>query len=126
MKMLYSKDQLPNLFQKIDDLIVGSGFEVYHEPAPKYIMGPNWTDELREKNGYTLVNGEWFTVTPVKAQWDVFKKDLEQLMNDLSDQRKKMDMQQRRLWEMEYGLRVAEKALTNSLKLKQEMVDNDI
>ena len=55
--MLYSKDQLPDIFKKIDDLIVGSGFKSYKEPAPKYIMGPNWTDELREKNGYTLIDG---------------------------------------------------------------------
>lgn len=115
MKMLYSKDQLPDIFQKIDDLIVGSGFKSYKEPAPSYIMGPNWTDELREKNGYTLIDGEWYTVKPVQAVWDVFKKDLEQMMDDMSDQRKKMDRQNRRLYEMEYGLRVARKSLEKSL-----------
>jgi hypothetical protein len=115
MKMLYSKDQLPDVFQKIDDLIIGSGFKSYKEPAPSYIMGKNWTDELREKNGYTLIDGEWYTVIPVQAVWDVFKKDLEQMMDDMSDQRKKMDRQNRRLYEMEYGLRVARKSLEKSL-----------
>jgi hypothetical protein len=119
--MLYSKDQLPDVFQKIDDLIIGSGFKSYKEPAPSYIMGPNWTDELREKNGYTLIHGEWYKVNPVKDVWDEFKKDLERLMDDMSDQRKKMENQQRRLYEMEYGLRVAEKALKTSLKLTQEL-----
>jgi hypothetical protein len=123
MKMLYSKDQLPDIFQKIDDLIVGSGFKSYKEPAPSYIMGPNWTDELREKNGYTLIDGEWYTVKPVQAVWDVFKKDLEKMMDDMSDQRKKMENQQQRLYEMEYGLRVAEKALKTSLTLQQEFAN---
>ena len=113
--MFYSKDQLPDYFQKIDDLIVGSGFKSYKEPAPTYIMGKNWTDELREKNGYTLIDGEWYTVKPVQAVWDVFKKDLEKMMDDMSDQRKKMDRQNRRLYEMEYGLRVAAKSLKKSL-----------
>jgi hypothetical protein len=122
--MLYSKDQLPDVFQKIDDLIVGSGFKSYKEPAPSYIMGKNWTDELREKNGYTLIDGEWFIVKPVQTVWDVFKKDLEGMMDDMSDQRKKMENQQRRLYEMEYGLRVAEKALITSQKLMQEAIDN--
>lgn len=119
--MLYSKDQLPDVFKKIDDLIVGSGFKSYKEPAPSYIMGPKWTDELREKNGYTFIDGEWYRVNPVKDVWDEFKKDLERLMDDMSDQRKKMENQQRRLYEMEYGLRVAEKALKTSLKLTQEL-----
>jgi len=122
--MLYSKDQLPDLFQKIDDLIVGSGFKSYKEPAPKYIMGPNWTDELRQSNGYTLIDGEWFKVTPIQNYWDYFKKDLEKLMDDMSNQGKKLGLQQRRLYEMEYGLRVAEKALITSQKLMQEAIDN--
>ena len=124
--MLYSKDQLPEVFKKIDDLIIGSGFKSYKEPAPSYIMGPNWTDELREKNGYTLIDGEWFQVNPVQDVWNVFKKYLERLMDDMSDQRKKMEVQQRRLYEMEYGLRVAEKSLKTSLKLQQDLLNNDI
>jgi len=123
MMMLYSKDQLPDVFQKIDDLIVGSGFKSYKEPAPTYIMGQNWTDELREKHGYTLIDGEWFIVNPVQEVWDAFKKDLEKMMDDMSDQRKKMENQQRRLYEMEYGLRVAEKALKTSLTLQRELTN---
>ena len=124
--MLYSKDQLPEIFKRIDDLIIGSGFKSYKEPAPKYIMGPNWTDELREKNGYTLIDGEWFQVNPVQNVWDVFKKDLESLMDDISNQRKKMDVQQQRLYEMEYGLRVARKSLEKSLQLQQELLKNGL
>ena len=124
--MLYSKDQLPEIFKRIDDLIIGSGFKSYKEPAPKYIMGPNWTDELREKNGYALIDGEWFKVDPVQNVWDDFKKDLEKLMDDISDQRKKMDVQQQRLYEMEYGLRVARKSLEKSLQLQQELLKNGL
>jgi len=124
--MLYSKDQLPEIFKRIDDLIIGSGFKSYKEPAPKYIMGPNWTDELREKNGYALIDGEWFKVDPVQNVWDSFKKDLEKLMDDISDQRKKMDVQQQRLYEMEYGLRVARKSLEKSLQLQQELLKNGL
>ena len=121
--MIYSKDQLPEIFSKIDDLITGSKFQVYKKPAPIYISGPNWTDELREKNGYTLIDGEWYTVTPVQEYWDVFKKDVEKLMENISEQSHKIDNQQRMLYEMEYGLRVAEKALKNSLKLQQDLIN---
>ena len=124
--MLYSKDQLPDIFKKIDDLLIGSGFKSYKKPAPKYIMGPNWTDELREKNGYTLIDGEWFEVKAVEAEWDVFKKDLESLFDNISEQRAKIGLQQRKLWEMEYGLRVAAKALNNSLKLTQDSINNEL
>jgi hypothetical protein len=121
--MIYSKDQLPEIFSKIDDLITGSRFQVYKKPAPIYISGPNWTDELREKNGYTLIDGEWYIVTPVQEYWDVFKKDVEKLMENISEQSHKIDNQQRMLHEMEYGLRVAEKALKNSLKLQQDLIN---
>ena len=117
LKMLYNKDQLPDIFQKIDDLIVGSGFKSYKEPAPAYIMGDRWNDELREKNGYTLIDGQWYKVNDVQAVWDVFKKDVEELMGNIAEQRDKIDIQHRRIYEMEYGLRVAEKALKNSLAI---------
>jgi len=121
--MIYSKDQLPEIFSKIDDLITGSGFQVYKKPAPIYISGPNWTDELREKNGYTLIDGEWLQVVPVQDYWDSFKNDVEKLMDDISKQCYKADKQQQMLYEMEYGLRVAEQTLKNSLKLKQDLQD---
>jgi hypothetical protein len=53
----------------------------------------------------------------VQAVWDVFKKDVEGLMDNIAEQRDKIDIQHRRIYEMEYGLRVAEKALKNSLAI---------
>ena len=117
LKMLYNKEQLPDIFQKIDELITASGLQTYKEPAPAYIMGDRWNDELREKNGYTLIDGEWYKVNKVQAVWDVFKKDVEELMDNIAEQREKIDIQHRRIYEMEYGLRVAEKALKNSLAI---------
>jgi hypothetical protein len=115
--MLYNKEQLPDIFNKIDELISASGIKNYKEPAPIYIYSDRWNDELREKNGYTLIDGEWYKVNDVQAVWDVFKKDVEGLMDDISEQREKIDIQHRRIYEMEYGLRVAERALKNSLAI---------
>lgn len=115
--MLYNKEQLPDIFNKIDELISASGIKNYKEPAPAYIMGDRWNDELREKNGYTLIDGQWYKVNDVQAVWNVFKKDIEELMDNIAEQREKIDIQHRRIYEMEYGLRVAEKALKNSLAI---------
>ena len=117
LNMLYNKDQLPDIFNKIDELISASGIKNYKEPAPIYIYSDRWNDELREKNGYTLIDGDWYKVNDVQAVWDVFKKDVEGLMDDIAEQRDKIDIHQRRIYEMEYGLRVAERALKNSLAI---------
>ena len=122
--MLWSKDDLPKIFSRIDDLITGSGFKSYKEPAPEYTLGPRWTDENRIDHGYQLIEGEWCKLTPVADYWSVVKKDIERMMDEKSQLSKELRLAKRRIYEMEYGLRVAEKALINSQKLLQETIDN--
>jgi hypothetical protein len=124
MKMLWNKNDLPKIFSRIDDLITGSGFKSYKEPAPAYALGPRWTDENRISHGYQLIEGEWCELTPVADYWSVVKKDIEKMMDEKSQLSKELILAKRRIYEMEYGLRVAEKALINSQKLLQENIDN--
>jgi hypothetical protein len=46
------------------------------------------------------------------------------MMDEKSQLSKELRLAKRRIYEMEYGLRVAEKALINSQKLLQENIDN--
>ena len=55
-------------------------------PAPDYINGKNWNDELREKNGYTkLESGSWATVINVQDYLDKLEKDILELHQNYKD-----------------------------------------
>lgn len=88
-------------------------------PAPDYINGKNWNDELREKNGYTkLEDGSWATVINVQDYLDKLEKDILELHQNYKDALARGDKAIRQKREMEYGLRVAAKSLQKSLAIK--------
>jgi hypothetical protein len=88
-------------------------------PAPDYINGKNWNDELREKNGYTkLESGSWATVINVQDYLDKLEKDILELHQNYKDALARGDKAIRQKREMEYGLRMAAKSLQKSLAIK--------
>lgn len=93
-------------------------------PAPDYTNSKNWTDELREKNGYTkLEDGSWATVINVQDYLDKLEKDILELHQEYKNALIRGDVAIRQKREMEYGLRVAGKALEKSLAITKEMID---
>lgn len=88
-------------------------------PAPDHTNGRNWTDELREKNGYTkLEDGSWATVINVQDYLDKLEKDILDLYQSYKNAITRGDKAIRQKREMEYGLRMAAKSLNKSIAIK--------
>lgn len=118
--MFYGRESISDRIEYIRGVMTG----VVIVPAPEYINGKNWTDELREKNGYTkLEDGSWATVIDCQAYLDKMKKDMLEVYDNYQDSLKKKDILMWKNREMEYGLRVAGKALEKSLAITREMLD---
>ena len=118
--MFYGRESISDRIEYIRGVMTG----VVIVPAPEYINGKNWTDELREKNGYTkLEDGSWATVINVQDYLDKLEKDILELHQEYKNALIRGDVAIRQKREMEYGLRVAGKALEKSLAITKEMID---
>jgi hypothetical protein len=94
------------------------------EPMPKYKEGERWTDEFRTRDGHTkLADGTWVTIVKVTTWVEKLKKDTTELYEQNQQTNRELSLAKRRIYEMEYGLRVAEKALKNSLALTKEIIN---
>ena len=72
---------------------------------------------------YKLADGTWVTIHKVTTWVEKLKKDTTELYEQNQQTNRELTLAKRRIYEMEYGLRVAEKALKNSLALTKEMID---
>lgn len=118
--MFYGRESISDRIQYIRGLMTG----VVIVPAPTYIHGKNWTDELREKNGYTkLEDDSWATVIDCQEYLNKMEKDMLEVYDNYQDSLRKNNVLQWKNREMEYGLRVAGKALEKSLAITKEMLD---
>jgi hypothetical protein len=121
--MFYGKDMVTKDF----DLLINklSEQELFlFEPMPNYKTGERWTDEFRVRDGHTkLADGSWVTIIKVTTWVEKLKKDTEDLYEQNIKQTRENALLKRQRREMEYGLRVAEKALKNSLALTKEMIN---
>jgi hypothetical protein len=121
--MFYGKDMVTKDF----DLLINklSEQELFlFEPMPSYKTGERWTDEFRIRDGHTkLADGSWVTIIKVTTWVEKLKKDTTELYEQNIKQSRENTLLKRQRYEMEYGLRVAEKALKNSLALTKEMIN---
>ena len=121
--MFYGKDMVGKDF----DLLINklSQQELFlFEPMPSYKNGERWTDEFRIRDGHTkLADGNWVTIIKVTTWVEKLKKDTEDLYTSYQTNLQEIQLLKQQRREMEYGLRVAEKALKNSLALSKEMID---
>lgn len=120
--MIWNEESLVEIYERLDQLIA-LGQENYSTDAPEYIFGKNWNDELRNKNGYIEIDGKWQRLTPVVDYWSSVKNDIRSILKEKKRLSEEVQMLKRKNYEMEYGLRVAEKALKNSLAITREMLD---
>jgi hypothetical protein len=121
--MIWNKEDIDKIDEKLQQLITASGIDTYYNEVPKYIFGPNWTDELRIKNGYEQVEGVWIQKESVADYWSTKMNDVRSLMKEKNRLSGELQLARQRMREMEYGLRVAQKALKNSLAITKEMID---
>jgi len=119
--MFYGKESIE---ERVEQLREAVSWCTVHIPAPSYCMGERWTDEHRIKHGYTqLEDGSWATVIDVDVYLDKMKQDMIEVYDNYQDSLSKNRLLTQKNHEMEYGLRVAEKALKKSLELTKEMID---
>ena len=117
--MIYDKKDVEEMSEKVQRLITASGIDILYEPAPTYIQGPNWTDELREKNGYKQVEGIWVKEVSNADYWTAKMKDVCAMVDERKRLNEELSLARRKLYEMEYGLRVAQKSLNKALTMEK-------
>jgi hypothetical protein len=121
--MFYGKDMVEENFDVLLQKLEQQELFLF-EPMPKYKEGERWTDEFRVRDGHTkLADGTWVTIHKVTTWVEKLKKDTTELYEHNQKTNRDLNLAKRRIYEMEYGLRVAEKALKNSLALTKEMIN---
>jgi hypothetical protein len=121
--MFYGKDTIEENFDVLLRKLEQQELFLF-DPMPSYKTGERWTDEFRIRDGHTkLADGSWVTIHKVTTWVDKLKKDTTELYEQNQQTNRELSLAKRRIYEMEYGLRVAEKALKNSLALTKEMIN---
>ena len=119
--MFYSKDMIENDF----DLLINKleKQELFlSEPMLSYKTDERWTDEMRIRDGHTkLADGSWVTIHKVSTWVEELKKGSTELYDENQKAYREIALLKLQKHEMEYGLRVAEKALKSSLALTKEI-----
>lgn len=119
--MIWNEEDIDKIDENLQRLITASGIDTYYNEVPKYIFGPNWTDELRIKNGYEQVEGDWTQKESVADYWSAKINDVRSLMKEKNRLSKELQVARQKMREMEYGLRVAQKSLNKAIN----MTEND-
>lgn len=121
--MFYGKDSIEDNFDVLLQKFQQQELFLF-EPMPKYKEGERWTDEFRIRDGHTkLADGSWVTIHKVTTWVEKLKQDTIETYDNYQDALRKNRLLVQKNREMEYGLRVAAKALKNSLELTKEMID---
>ena len=121
--MFYGKESIDNQFNPLLNKLEQQELFLF-EPIPSYKLTERWTDEFRIRDGHTkLADGTWVTIHKVTTWVHQLKKDTTELYEQNTKQSREISLLRQQRYEMEYGLRVAEKALKNSLALTKEMID---
>jgi hypothetical protein len=121
--MFYGKDMVEKNFDILLQKLEQQELFLF-EPMPSYKEGDRWTDEFRIRDGHTkLADGSWVTIHKVTTWVEKLKKDTADLYEQNTKQYREIQLLKKQKYQMEYGLRVAEKALKNSLALTKEMIN---
>ena len=121
--MFYGKESIENNFDVLLQKLEQQELFLF-EPMPSYKNGERWTDEFRIRDGHTkLADGTWVTIHKVTTWVEKMKQDTIEVYDNYQDALRKNRLLVQKNREMEYGLRVAGKALKNSLELTKEMID---
>jgi hypothetical protein len=121
--MFYGKETIEQNFSLVLNKLEEQELFLF-EPMPSYKLNDRWTDEFRIRDGHTkLADGTWVTINKVPTWVEKLKKDTEDLYTSYQTNLQEIRLLKQQRYEMEYGLRVAEKALKNSLALTKEMIN---
>jgi hypothetical protein len=116
--MFYGKDSIENQFDPLLKKLEEQELFLF-EPMPSYKNGERWTDEFRIRDGHTkLADGTWVTVHKVTTYLEAIQKSVIELYEQNQRIYKELDVLKQQKYEMEYGLRVAQKSLNTALNMK--------
>ena len=116
--MFYGKDSIESQF---DPLLKKLGEQelFLFEPMPSYKLNERWTDEFRIRDGHTkLDDGSWVTIHKVTTYVQSIQKSVTDLYEQNRKLYKELNIFKQQKYEMEYGLRVAQKSLNKALNMK--------
>jgi hypothetical protein len=116
--MFYGKDSIENQFNPLLKKL-GEQELFLFEPMPSYKLNERWTDEFRIRDGHTkLDDGSWVTIHKVTTYVQSIQKSVTDLYEQNRKLYKELNILKQQKYEMEYGLRVAQKSLNKALNMK--------
>jgi hypothetical protein len=81
--------------------------------------GSKWCDEYRIRDGHTkLDDGSWVTIHKVTTFLEKMKQDTIEVYDNYQDALKNNSALKKQRYEMEFGLRHAQKSLSKALAMK--------
>ena len=115
--MFYGKDMVTKDFDLLLKKLSEQELFLF-EPMPEYKNGARWTDEFRIRDGHTkLADGTWVTIIKVTTWVEKLKKDTEDLYTSYQTNLQEIQLLKQQKYEMEFGLRTAQKSLQTALSL---------
>jgi hypothetical protein len=118
--MFYGKDSIENQFDPLLKKLEEQELFLF-EPMPSYKLNEKWTDEFRIRDGHTkLDDGSWVTIHKVTTYVQSIQKSVTHLYEQNQELYKELNLLKQQKYEMEYGLRVAQKSLNTALNMKGE------
>ena len=116
--MFYGKDMVTKDFDLLINKLEQQELFLF-EPMPTYKEGERWTDEVRIRDGHTkLADGSWVTIIKVTTWVEKLKKDTEDLYTSYQTNLQEIRLLKQQRYEMEFGLRSAQKSLNKALAMK--------
>jgi hypothetical protein len=116
--MFYGKDMVTKDFDLLINKLEQQELFLF-EPMPSYKEGERWTDEVRIRDGHTkLADGSWVTIIKVTTWVEKLKKDTEDLYTSYQTNLQEIRLLKQQRYEMEFGLRSAQKSLNKALAMK--------
>lgn len=117
--MFYDKESITERVALIRNKTSG----VIRIPMPEYKLSERWTDEFRIRDGHIkLEDGTWVTEVIVEEYLGKMEQDILELYDNYQDSLKNNTLLRQKNREMEYALRVGEKALKNALAMTKELI----
>ena len=119
--MFYGKESITETLALIRNKTSG----IIRIPMPEYKMSERWTDEFRIRDGHVKQNdGTWVTEVDVGDYLNKLETDILDLYTSYQTGLNEIRLLKQQRYEMEYGLRVAEKALKKSLAMTKELIQD--
>jgi hypothetical protein len=113
--MFYGRECITKDLAPIRNKISG----VIRIPMPEWKYGEKWTDEFRIRDGHIKIeDGTWVTEVIVEEYLGKLEKDILALFDENQKRYREIELLRQQKYEMEFGLRIAQKSLNKALAMK--------